>query len=380
VPRRWWIALAALAVACGSKVASTPHDDGGAEGGGGDAGGVDAPGGSGSSSGLGSESGASSSSGGSGSGSSSGGGAAECGAPPSYTILATVQPSFGVGLAVDATSVYWYAQTAPVVTDAGGGGAVMKVPLGGGAVTTLATGFPTAMALGGSDVFWVEGGPNSSQATIESVPIAGGTSTTIAIAIPPTAVASDGTNVYWTDGAVGTVIKMPIGGAAPITLASQQENPVGLAIDAKSAYWGVASAAGVNGAIVKAPLSGGQAAVTLATGAFLPADVAVDAANVYWSTVYGTQIFAAPIAGGAITTLASQQENAFDIAADGTNVYWTSSGTVPGTSSVMKVPVGGGTPTALVCGLNVDLAGITVDATSVYWLDHAGDVLKLTPK
>lgn len=44
------------------------------------------------------------------------------------------------------------------------------------------------------------------------------------------------------------------------------------------------------------------------------------------------------------------------------------------------MPIAGGTPTTLACGLNATLTGIAVDATSVYWLDHAGDVMKLTPK
>ena len=78
------------------------------------------------------------------------------------------------------------------------------------------------------------------------------------------------------------------------------------------------------------------------------------------------------IAGRCLVTLASRGQQPWHIAIDATGVYWTESG-----GSVMKVPVGGGMPSALASGQN-DPKGIAVDATSVYWTDSAeGTVMKI---
>lgn len=46
-----------------------------------------------------------------------------------------------------------------------------------------------------------------------------------------------------------------------------------------------------------------------------------------------------------------------------------------------RVPVGGGTPVALVFNCQMQPVALAVDATSVYWIDAASNsVMKLTPK
>jgi hypothetical protein len=83
---------------------------------------------------------------------------------------------------------------------------------------------------------------------------------------------------------------------------------------------------------------------------------------------------------GTPVPLASGQNRPYGIAVDSTNVYWLNSGD----GTVMKVPIGGGTPETLSSGQqNPATAGsaIAVDGTSVYWTGYSsGTVVKLTPK
>lgn len=47
----------------------------------------------------------------------------------------------------------------------------------------------------------------------------------------------DATSVYWTDSSGGTVMKAPLGGGTPTTLAPGQVGPDGIAVDGTSVYW-----------------------------------------------------------------------------------------------------------------------------------------------
>ena len=70
-----------------------------------------------------------------------------------------------------------------------------------------------------------------------------------------------------------------------------------------------------------------------------------------------------------------------NIAVDAAFVYWTNSARgVANAGTVMKVPIGGGTPITLACA-QTQPWGIAVDATSVYWTNLSdGTVMKVSPK
>ncbi len=181
----------------------------------------------------------------------------------------------------------------------------------------------------------------------------------------------DPASVYWVQEASGAVMKVPINGGTPQTIAVGGGGVNYIAIDGTSVYF----ANQYNGQVMKAPLDGdGGQTVTLATvnsGAGA-AGVAVDGVNLYWTNLnYGT-VEAVPIGGGSATTLASGLTFPILITLDAQNVY------VPcGDGTIHAIPKAGGDGGAgdiIVSGQGADsISGIAVDAQHVYWSNNAAD-------
>ncbi len=157
---------------------------------------------------------------------------------------------------------------------------------------------------------------------------------------------------------------------APFVLASGLDWPVGIALDASSAFW---ITSGNDAKVMSAPLAGG-AAVTLADAQPFPASIAVDATHVYWAG-YGT-IFKLPKTGGMPKRLVSMQITPTAIALDAHYVYFTNRGDND-LGAVMKVPLDGGDPIMLAQLAGTDPDAIAVDVTHVYWANGANSVQRM---
>jgi hypothetical protein len=112
-----------------------------------------------------------------------------------------------VAMVVDATNVYWTAESN-----------VMKVPLGGGIATTLATGqdLPAGIAVDATSVYWATQGTFNKgyrDGTLMRVLLMGGSAATLVSGNgSPSAVAVDPTSVYWTNHTPTLLTTLLLGG------------------------------------------------------------------------------------------------------------------------------------------------------------------------
>lgn len=226
--------------------------------------------------------------------------------------------------------------------------------------------FPTAIAVDSSNVYWTDN--VITYGAIVKEPLAGGTPTTLASKLNrPDGIAVDQNNVYWIT-TPGTVMKMPLSGGAAATLANSAGLASGIAIDTNNAYWTASTT------VMKVPLKGGTPA-TLASGQSAAEGIAVDSSGVYWTDRLAGTVMKVGLSGNGLATLASGQDHPDGIAVDATSVYWGNEGTnVNG--SVMKIAKTGGPVTTLASG-NTSAYDIALDSTNVYWTDTGYSVVKV---
>jgi hypothetical protein len=141
----------------------------------------------------------------------------------------------------------------------------------------------------------------------------------------PSAIALDTTRVYWTNETVmGTVMSVPLDGGTPVTLASAQPLPSSIAVGATGVYW-FNQGSGQAGTIMTVPIDGGSP-IQLASTYFPSSAIAIDATYIYyWDYLSGTStttLMKLPLSGGTASPLASAPGNG-PIVVNGTSVYWT---------------------------------------------------------
>ncbi len=244
----------------------------------------------------------------------------------------------------------------------------MKAPIAGGTAVILASGqdSPAHIAKDAANVFWTANFQGSD--SLWRVALGGGTAVLLTPSLSPIympgGLAVDPSNFYWTNSD-GFVRQMPLSGGDAVTFnPGPSYGATGdLAVDATSIYWTSPD----ERTIVKAPIGGG-APTTLASSQNGIQRIAVDATSVYWTASNDGTVMKAPLDGGASVILALLQSYPTGIAVDDTGVYWTNYAGAGSCAlgAVMMVSLGGGTPTILAADqLYPD--GIAVDATSVYW-------------
>jgi len=258
-------------------------------------------------------------------------------------------------LAVDSTSVYWIESGSPYGPVYA---TIKKMPINGGAVTTLATlpdaqDYDSYIAVDSTNVYWLDSG------YFWKVGINGGTGTKLNNGL----LAMDSTSFYWTGHDpvtnYGTLYKMSKTGGAVTKLATgAQDYGQYVAVDSTSVYWFDRATQTLN----KVGTGGGT--VTQLTTGKVDGDhaIAVDSTSVYWLDYYGLEKVG--INGGTVTMISSSNSyNVSDVKVDSTSVYLSRNG------SIQKVSVNGGAITTLVWDAYPGNNWV-VDTTSVYWVDY----------
>jgi hypothetical protein len=293
------------------------------------------------------------------------------------------------GLVVDATNAYFV-----------NGGNLVKMPLGGGSMVTLATdiGVLGQMAVDSTNLYWTtqdsptgaspSGGPPIG--TVNKVPIAGGPPVVLASGQDDSfGIAVDATTVYWTNQsretiqstAAGSVMEIPINATAsdsPTVLAANVAGPAFIAVDANGIYWNAQivynATTPCENCIVSMPLAGGTP-TSFCNGVIGISAMVIDSQNLYVAsqstTVTESQVTQIPLPSSPSSnrSVALGQDSRINaLAVSGTSVYWTTIGDLRTIGSIAKVPIGGGTASQLTRPVQTfEPAGLAVNANAIYW-------------
>jgi hypothetical protein len=172
----------------------------------------------------------------------------------------------------------------------------------------------------------------------------------------------DGNRFFISPGLTGTFIPFRkqvmegfLNAEHPLTTPSRF-NLAGTASDGRFAYWVERRSAGV---VMRASLDSGSEQL-LAFNRPDPIGIATDGTHVYWTEATGS-ILKLPVGGGTPSELVTGLTSLGGIATDGATLFWTEGG------ALRKMSVNGGTRSDVVTGRTGVTGRITVDGGSVYW-------------
>lgn len=132
------------------------------------------------------------------------------------------------------------------------------------------------------------------------------------------AIAARDAEVYVSSRTAGTIVRYTRPSTTPEPFASGLGGPQDLAVDATHVIW-VAD----DGSVRRlARASAGGTPEVLATGQPSPRRIALDGERAFFTCGDGS-VRAVPLSGGDVTIVATEQAGATGIAVDGTGVYWT---------------------------------------------------------
>jgi hypothetical protein len=307
-------------------------------------------------------------------------------------VLASGQPG-PYALAVTSSEVVWSNQGIGEVVGQMTGSAILKVPIGGGVPETLAQPdvAPSSLAVDSGYLYWPMfnlsaehyAGVGTLPDAIMKTPLAGGATMTLASTAGPQFVTVSGGVVYWT--AETGIMSVPTTGGSPVVFVNG-DPPLTLA--AGKAYW-----LGVDGFLTRGLAPGAEVTVAAAIDPALLYQgggqiygIAVSTTDLYW-TVIGTptgSLMKMPLSGG--TPSAIDNDGDIAVAVDANSVYWSKpyapSPVNPYAFAfrILKAPLAGGAPITLATSLG-RVWSLVVDDTSVYFADlDGGNVVKVTPK
>jgi hypothetical protein len=321
-----------------------------------------------------------------------------------YWVSSTVSPNTYVleatSLSTGATSSVTTSQVTIAAMTARGGtlywmenffattsSAIRSTPGAGGPITTLASGFDSAVnsfAVDDNAVYYTTPNyPRSSPPFTEVLiaqPLGGGASTTLSSSVPtPVRIVATGSVVAWLNA--NGLYAIPASGGSPTLLAAIADTPADLAFDGTNLIWAgySGSGLGIHSRLSSVPAAGG-AAIVRYQGSDVPGRIAIDPAGMVTFTERsdspgfdGSGRIARLTASNAVqTAVAGLASDSPPFVVAGSNIW------VADLNRIKRIALSGGMPEVLV----VDGSAIPVlasDATAIYWATSAPSAIRKIP-